>query len=84
MKKKIIRELILGIAGAAYLALVFLKNIYSPAIGLALASLTAYDLVDSHRRDRKGASSPTTPAQQSPVLPDRDRISLRTSYRTPS
>ena len=51
MKKKIIRELILGIAGAAYLALVFLNNIYSPAIGLALVSLTAYDLIDSHRRE---------------------------------
>lgn len=51
MNKKTIRELILGVAGAAYLALVFFKNIYSPAIGLALASLTAYDLIDSHRRE---------------------------------
>jgi nicotinamide riboside transporter PnuC len=49
MKKKFLRELVLGLAGAVYLAFVFFQNIYSPLFALVLVTLFTYELVDSHR-----------------------------------
>ena len=53
MTKRRIRELGLGIAGAVYLILVFCRNIYSPFLALVLASLSAYELIDSRRARHK-------------------------------
>jgi hypothetical protein len=43
------RELGVGIAGMAYLVLVFMRNLYSPLIAIALAGLAAYELMAAHR-----------------------------------
>lgn len=49
MRRKALRELVLGTTGAIYLALVFFQNIYSPLFALVLVTLFTYELVDSHR-----------------------------------
>ncbi len=47
------REFGLGIAGLCYLVLVFFRNLYSPVLGIALVTLAAYELIDSHRAGNK-------------------------------
>ena len=49
MTPRTLRELLLAAAGVVYLGFVFFQNIYSPALALALVTLFAYELVDSHR-----------------------------------
>ena len=52
--KRAIWDLVLGIAGLTYLGVVLFLNLYSPAFGLVLIVLAAYELLEPHCGKRGG------------------------------
>jgi len=53
MTGKQVFELLLGLTGAAYLAFALFLDVYSYPLAALLASLAAYDLVQTHRRHKQ-------------------------------
>jgi len=52
--KSAIRDLVIGIAGLCYLGVVLFMNLYSPAFGLILIVLAAYEILEPRCGKRDG------------------------------
>jgi hypothetical protein len=52
VRAQLARDILLGICGSAYLALVLFDDVQSPLLSMALIFLVAYELIQPHLRNR--------------------------------